>query len=175
MKKYFSILIILCTVGIHAQELLPYPLDTINGEEFYRYEIERSIGLYRISVNFGVPQSEIIRYNPQIQEYGIRYGETLSIPTKRPVVRQTEAVVVSTTVTETAYNPTETLKLVSGSATGSFVQDLVNGMPDLIGMNVDEARRAYDNLDIVVISREHDGILRCRGRLVCELLVHILL
>lgn len=31
------------------------------------------------------------------------------------------------TVTETAYNPTETLKLVSGSATGSFVQDLVNG------------------------------------------------
>ena len=106
MKKYFSILIILCTVGIHAQELLPYPLDTINGEEFYRYEIERSIGLYRISVNFGVPQSEIIRYNPQIQEYGIRYGETLSIPTKRPVVRQTEAVVVSTTVTETVV-PTE--------------------------------------------------------------------
>ena len=38
MKKYFSILIILCTVGIHAQELLPYPLDTINGEEFYRYD-----------------------------------------------------------------------------------------------------------------------------------------
>lgn len=106
MKKYLSILIILCTVGIHAQELLPYPLDTINGEEFYRYEIERSIGLYRISVNFGVPQSEIIRYNPQIQEYGIRYGETLSIPTKRPVVQQTEAVVVSTTVTETV-EPTE--------------------------------------------------------------------
>lgn len=99
-----------------AQELLPYPLDTINGEEFYRYEIERSIGLYRISVKFGVPQSEIIRYNPQIQEYGIRYGETLSIPTKRPVVQQTKATVVSTTVTETivpvevpAVMPEETL------------------------------------------------------------------
>ena len=85
-----------------AQELLPYPLDTINGEEMYRYEVERSIGLYRISVKFGIPQSEIIRYNPQIQEYGVRFGETLSIPTKRPVVQQTEAVVVSTTVTETA-------------------------------------------------------------------------
>ena len=37
-------------------------------------------------------------------------------------------------------------------------QDLVNGMPDLIGMNVDEARRAYDNLDIVVISREYSDM-----------------
>ena len=61
---------------------------------------------YSLTHYFGVPQSEIIRYNPQIQEYGIRYGETLSIPTKRPVVRQTEAVVVSTTVTETVV-PTE--------------------------------------------------------------------
>ena len=35
-----------------AQELLNYPLDTVNGEEVYRYRVERSIGLYRIGVNF---------------------------------------------------------------------------------------------------------------------------
>ena len=38
-----------------AQELLNYPLDTINGEEVYRYQVEKSIGLYRVGVNFNVP------------------------------------------------------------------------------------------------------------------------
>ena len=46
-----------------AQDLKPYPLDTINGEEVYRYRVERSIGLYRIGVNFDVKQNDIIRLN----------------------------------------------------------------------------------------------------------------
>lgn len=95
-------------VQTKAQDLLPYPLDTVNGEEMYRYEVERSIGLYRISVKFGIPQSEIIRYNPQIQEYGVRYGESLMIPTHRPVIQQTEFKIVSETVTETVV-PADTL------------------------------------------------------------------
>ena len=71
-----------------AQELLNYPLDTVNGEEVYRYEVERSIGLYRIGVNFNVKQADIIRLNPQLQERGLHYGETLLLPTGRPVVIQ---------------------------------------------------------------------------------------
>ena len=101
MKKYLSIFIILFAFGAKAQELLPYPLDTVNGEEMYRYEVERSIGLYRISVMFGIPQSEIIRCNPQLNERGLHFGETLLLPTKRPGIQQTQAVVVETTVTET--------------------------------------------------------------------------
>ena len=73
---------------VHAQELLNYPLDTVNGEEVYRYTVERSIGLYRVGVNFDVPQSEIIRLNPQLRERGLHYGETLLIPTKRPVLKK---------------------------------------------------------------------------------------
>ena len=88
-------------ISAEAQELLNYPLDTIDGEEVYRYEVERSIGLYRIGVNFGVSQSEIIRLNPQLRERGLHYGETLLIPTKRPVVQVTEAKVVQTIITET--------------------------------------------------------------------------
>ena len=88
-------------ISAEAQELLNYPLDTIDGEEVYRYEVERSIGLYRIGVNFGVSQSEIIRLNPQLRERGLHYGETLLIPTKRPVVKVTEAKVVQTIITET--------------------------------------------------------------------------
>lgn len=76
-----------------AQDLLNYPLDTINGEEVYRYEVERSIGLYRIGVNFNVPQGEIIRLNPQLRERGLHYGETILIPTNRKVeARQPQAV-----------------------------------------------------------------------------------
>lgn len=95
-------------ISAEAQELLNYPLDTIDGEEVYRYEVERSIGLYRIGVNFGVSQSEIIRLNPQLRERGLHYGETLLIPTKRPVVQVTEAKVVQTIITETRIGGEET-------------------------------------------------------------------
>ena len=101
-RKFLLIIAALLAVTmVRAQELLNYPLDTIDGEEVYRYEVERSIGLYRIGVNFGVSQSEIIRLNPQLRERGLHYGETLLIPTKRPVVKVTEAKVVQTIITET--------------------------------------------------------------------------
>lgn len=87
MKKYIYIVILLfAIVGVQAQELLNYPLDTVNGEEVYRYQVERSIGLYRVGVNFNVPQSEIVRLNPQLKERGLHYAEILLIPTGRPVV-----------------------------------------------------------------------------------------
>ena len=88
-------------VSIQAQDLLPYPLDTVNGEEVYRYEVEKSIGLYRIGVNFNVPQNEIVRLNPQLRERGLHYGETLLLPTGRPVIIETKAKVIETVVTET--------------------------------------------------------------------------
>ena len=106
-----------------AQELLNYPLDTVNGEEVYRYDVEKSIGLYRIGVNFHVSQSEIVRLNPQIDEHGVRYGDTLLIPTGRkvekvkggkvkvkvePQVKETQATVVKTEVKEmTAKEPVQ--------------------------------------------------------------------
>ena len=68
-----------------AQELLNYPLDTINGEEVYKYQVEKSIGLYRIGVNFNVSQGEIIRLNPQLRERGLHFAETLLIPTGRKI------------------------------------------------------------------------------------------
>lgn len=100
-RIFFILAALVAMTSIRAQELLNYPLDTIDGEEVYRYEVERSIGLYRIGVNFGVSQSEIIRLNPQLRERGLHYGETLLIPTKRPVVKESEARVVETIITET--------------------------------------------------------------------------
>lgn len=104
-RKFFFILAaVLVMTGVRAQELLNYPLDTIDGEEVYKYEVERSIGLYRIGVNFNVPQSEIIRLNPQLKERGLHYAELLYIPTGRPIepkVVESQPTVVETQITET--------------------------------------------------------------------------
>jgi len=88
MRSKLFIIVTLCSLlalRAQGQELLNYPLDTINGEEVYRYQVEKSIGLYRIGVNFNVPQSEIIRLNPQLRERGLHFAETLFIPTGRKV------------------------------------------------------------------------------------------
>lgn len=131
MFKEFRIpvlsLCILFLLPAQAQELFPYPLDTIQGEEVYRYEVERSIGLYRIGVNFNIPQSEIIRYNPQLRERGVHFGETLYLPTGRKVEEKkisnnvaTGSVVTETAVTESVV--TESVKKDS-VATDSVVTD----------------------------------------------------
>ena len=88
MKNKAIIIFALCSlffVPTKAQEVLNYPLDTINGEEVYKYQVEKSIGLYRIGVNFNVSQSEIIRLNPQLRERGLHFAETLLIPTGRKI------------------------------------------------------------------------------------------
>ena len=96
MKKYFYIGIsFLCAVlyapHTKAQELLNYPLDTINGEEVYQYRAEKGVGFYRIGVNFNVSQADIIRLNPQLKERGVHLDELLLIPTGRPVVKKQPA------------------------------------------------------------------------------------
>ena len=108
MKSIIRSILVLCLLSfsaavlcpLQAQELLNYPLDTVNGEEVYRYQVEKSIGLYRIGVNFHVTQAEIIRMNPQLNERGLHYGETLMIPTGRPVIIESKPTIIETHVKE---------------------------------------------------------------------------
>lgn len=83
MRRLLSFCILLtATWGIaSAQDLLPYPLDTINGKIYYRYTVERGIGLYRVSKNFNVTQEDIIQANPQIHD-GLRFDEVILVPAK---------------------------------------------------------------------------------------------
>ena len=69
-------------------ELLNYPLDTIDGKVYYRYTVERSVGLYRISVNFGVTQEDILKANPHLQHQGLRFEEVILIPVGDEVMRR---------------------------------------------------------------------------------------
>ena len=98
LKWKVLLLCSLFVVGAKAQELPDYPLDTINGEEVYRYEVERSIGLYRVGMKFNVAQAELVRMNPQLRERGLHYGEILLIPTGRKVEKQKSKVESQETV-----------------------------------------------------------------------------
>jgi hypothetical protein len=112
-----------------AQELLNYPLDTINGEEVYKYEVERSVGLYRIGVNFNVAQSDIVRLNPQLRERGLHYGEILYLPTGRKVGEKA----ISIQPSEVSIQPTETVVAVADTIVAdSIVADTVIAEPDTI-------------------------------------------
>lgn len=94
-KKLFILAIVLSWMGLgFAQNPnLDYPTDTIGGVIVYRYPVDRSIGIYRVSVNFGVSQSMVIEWNPFLKDRGLQFGDTLFIPSGRTVVAQTAPVV----------------------------------------------------------------------------------
>ena len=66
------------------------PIDTIQGRPMYRYTVEKSVGLYRVSKNFGVSQDAIIEANPELRTRGLRFGEVIYIPV--PEGRRIKAV-----------------------------------------------------------------------------------
>lgn len=82
LRVIYLFIAAMMSVGLSAQAILPYPLDTVDGQVYYRYTVERSIGLYRISKNFGVSQEEILQANPHLQTAGLRYDEVILIPAK---------------------------------------------------------------------------------------------
>ena len=81
-------MILLLSSTLCAQAPVDYPLDTINGKIYYRYVVERGIGLYRISKNFGVSQEDILKANPDIQTNGLRFDEVILVPANDLVVHE---------------------------------------------------------------------------------------
>ena len=75
------ILLLLClvSVALKAQQI-DYPIDTIEGKPYYRYTVEKGVGLYRVSKIFNIPQELILQANPSIQQRGLVYGGTIWVP-----------------------------------------------------------------------------------------------
>lgn len=63
-----------------ADTLVRIPRDTIAGKVYYRYTVQKSIGLWRIAKNFGVSQEDILKANPGLAERGLRFDEPILIP-----------------------------------------------------------------------------------------------
>ena len=137
MKSIIRSILVLCLLSfsaavlcpLQAQELLNYPLDTVNGVEVYRYQVEKSIGLYRVGVNFHVTQEEIIRWNPQLENRGLHYGETLLLPTGRPVVKETKPTVIETTVKEIAAQQEKEKPVEPTPVVAPIVEETVQPAP----------------------------------------------
>ena len=74
---------ILASVVLGQAQTFDYPIRVVNGQEVYEYPVQKSEGLYRISVNFGVTQEELIKLNPELKTSGLKYGQTILVPVKR--------------------------------------------------------------------------------------------
>lgn len=85
MKRLFLFCILVLTVLMASAQQKDYPIENKDGVPCYRYEVQRGEGLYRISINFGVTQEELIQFNPSLQSNGLKYGQTIFIPVKEQV------------------------------------------------------------------------------------------
>lgn len=118
MKRLIGLcmLLVVSIASVLAQDILNYPLDTINGKIYYRYTVERGIGLYRISKNFGVTQEELLQVNPQIHD-GLRYEEVILIPAQgleitpiTPIIEETIDVAEAVKEVEEVVEAVEAVK-----------------------------------------------------------------
>jgi hypothetical protein len=91
LKRILILVFWAMTLGLYAQPS-PCPIDTIDGKPYYLYTVEKGIGLYRVSKNFGVPQETILEANPSLQTNGLVFGSTILIPitVDKPVVEKKE-------------------------------------------------------------------------------------
>ena len=79
MRAIVVLLLCVVSVALKAQEM-DYPIDTINGKPYYIYTVEKGVGLYRVSKIFNVPQEQLLKANPSIQQTGLVYGGTILVP-----------------------------------------------------------------------------------------------
>ena len=91
LKRILILVFWVMTLGVCAQST-PCPIDTIDGRLYYLYTVEKGVGLYRVSKNFGVPQEKILEANPSLQASGLLFGATILIPIigDEPVVEKKE-------------------------------------------------------------------------------------
>lgn len=90
------------------------PIDTIHGQPMYRYTVEKSVGLYRVSQNFGVSQDAIIETNPELRTRGLRFGEVIYIPVpvgRRVKVASADAAAPAPTPTADRRKPAQLREL----------------------------------------------------------------
>ena len=95
------LLMIAGTLSAQQDSVKVWPIDTVNGTAVWRYKAEKSIGLYRISKNFGVTQEEIIKWNPQLRDRGLHVDEELLIPVSEEMKKIAEAAKQETPKQET--------------------------------------------------------------------------
>ena len=86
-----------------------WPKDTVAGVVVYRYTVQKSEGLYRISKNFNVSQEELVRLNPTLQTEGLKFGQVILVPVKE----EQPATTADSSMMKHVIEPKETLYSIS--------------------------------------------------------------
>ena len=94
--------------GLFAQAE-SWPKDTVDGVVVYRYTVQKSEGLYRISKNFNVSQEELVRLNPTLQTEGLKFGQVILVPVKE----EQPATTAESSYVKHVIEPKETLYAIS--------------------------------------------------------------
>ena len=93
--------------GLFAQAE-SWPKDTVDGVVVYRYTVQKSEGLYRISKNFNVSQEELVRLNPKLQTEGLKLGQVILVP-----VKEEQPAAADSSMVKHVIEPKETLYSIS--------------------------------------------------------------
>ena len=93
--------------GLFAQAE-SWPKDTVDGVVVYRYTVQKSEGLYRISKNFNVSQEELVRLNPKLQTEGLKLGQEILVP-----VKEEQSAAADSSMVKHVIEPKETLYAIS--------------------------------------------------------------
>ena len=105
-RSYIAILFSLFTMMAIAQSL-PYPKVTVNGQEFYQYEVKPGEGLFSVSRTFSMPVDQILKHNPTAKD-GLMNGQKLIIPIlqqdEKPVMDQNSVFYHTIERGETVYS-----------------------------------------------------------------------
>lgn len=91
MKRLLFVIAVFACIGLCRAQTFDYPTRVVDGQEVYEYPVQKGEGLYRISVNFGVTQEELIRLNPELKTSGLKLGQVILVPVKKAAPKQ-EAV-----------------------------------------------------------------------------------
>ena len=92
LKRILFVIAVLASVAFCEAQTFDYPTRVVNGQEVYEYPVQKGEGLYRISVTFGVTQEELIKFNPELKNSGLKYGQVILVPVKKDAAPKEEAV-----------------------------------------------------------------------------------
>ena len=80
MKYFSTILLALLAFTAVCAQTDSLPTTVIDGQPVYKYEVQKSEGLYRISKRFGVSQETLLKFNKSLENEGLKLGQIIFVP-----------------------------------------------------------------------------------------------
>ena len=121
LRDIFLVALFAMGTTIYAQEIV-----TEGGKAYKLYTVQKSEGLYRVSVNNGTTQEEILAANPQIRETGLVEGMQIRIPMKQ---------VAGMNIPSTASGVTSTYTVQKGETVSSISRKFEIKISDFYALN----------------------------------------